>query len=134
LTEQERKKTVFNKAFIDKMRSENFNSVIMNDMAHLYTLSPISVLLKCETKHIVHSNKVKITLDYILIEDDVDGEVAGLFLDYAHIVNIRVVNKVPPKKVKSGRHRNYRKEKDDDDYNDATHEVDFEGDDNKTDS
>jgi len=104
LTEQERRKVIFNKAYVDRLRAENFQSVVLGDIANLYLLSPTQLLLKCDVKYAISTNRILIKKDFILIEDSIDEKVASLYRDYAAIVRLPVRTTMPQPKPARRRH------------------------------
>jgi hypothetical protein len=94
LSEAERKKLNFNKAYIDKLRSSNFAPCVYGDHANLFTLSPVPILAKCDPKYIIEANKVSFRVGYIFLEQTMTPDIKELMQDYGRIVNFKVTDSI----------------------------------------
>jgi hypothetical protein len=131
LTENDRKKLNFNKAYVDKLRSEQFSTVTMGDKANMYTLSPIPIFLKCqETKYVVSANKISMDITYILVPKECDQDVRDIVYDYARIIGVRPTDTLPEIRRKKRHGPSKTNWKDQADYDEFLHdpeEQDLEG-------
>jgi len=116
LTEGERKKLNFNKAFIDRMRNENFATTCLGETANTYTLSPIPILNKCGDRYLIDANKIRIEMNWILIPDNVGAEVQEIFQYFATMINRKVYTENP--RVRDKRTKHNHRLKTDDDFDD----------------
>jgi len=92
LTDNERKRMVFNKAFVDKLRADNF-SICLTDAASVYTLSPIPLLLKHQDSAIsISANKITVHQGYMVIAKDVNINVREIVTDFCRTINYRVLD------------------------------------------
>jgi hypothetical protein len=103
LTESDRKRLNFNKQYMDMLRANHF-SVCTHSKNHVYTLSPIQILLKADNMNAIYTNKIVFEQRNIVVPEDLPESIKDIFLEFASTIGFSASKTVAPKKTHRIKH------------------------------